>query len=100
MKSVVTPWRVVLVLTATLAAGCGGGPSTGKNTAGPAGKEKYLLTEEPTGAKGVIEARKDARDGDEVVVVGRVGGDAKPWVEGRAAFWIVDGSLKSCKETK
>jgi hypothetical protein len=48
----------------------------------------------------VGEVRKEARDGDEVVVVGRIGGDARPWVEGRAAFWIVDPALPSCRETK
>jgi hypothetical protein len=63
-------------------------------------KEKYLLAGEPAGAKGVIQARNDARDGEEVVVVGRIGGDAKPWVDGRASFWIVDTSVKSCKETE
>src|SRR5262249_43568391 len=64
------------------------------------GKENYLLTDEPNGAKGVIEARKDAKDGDEVVVLGRIGGNARPWVEGRAAFWIGDDSLKACKDTQ
>src|SRR4051794_21107581 len=45
-------------------------------------------------ARGVIEVRKEAKDGDEVVVVGRVGGSTKPFVEGRASFLIVDPSLK------
>ena len=36
------------------------------------------------------------KDGDEVVVVGHIGGDPNPWVEGRAAFWIVDPSIKPC----
>ena len=54
----------------------------------------YKLAAEPAGAKGVIDVRKDAKDGDEVVVVGRVGGAAKPFTEGRATFLIVDPSLK------
>jgi hypothetical protein len=60
--------------------------------------KKLLLPSEPAGAKGVIEVRKNARDGDEVVVVGRVGGAAKPFTEGRAGFLIVDPSLKPCED--
>jgi len=59
---------------------------------------KYLLNSEPGGAKGVIKVREEAKDQDDVVIVGRIGGSENPWVEGRAAFLIVDPSLKSCKE--
>lgn len=57
---------------------------------------KYLLGEEPAGAKGVLDVKKQAKDGDEVVLVGRIGG-ANPFT-GRAAFTIVDMSLKSCSD--
>jgi len=33
-----------------------------------------------------------------LIVVGRIGGSANPWVEGRAAFSIVDLSLKACSD--
>jgi hypothetical protein len=46
----------------------------------------------------VIAVRKEAKDGDEVVVAGRVGGDEKPFTEGRAMFLIVDPSLKPTVE--
>jgi hypothetical protein len=59
---------------------------------------KFLLTTEPEGANDVIKVREDAGDGDDVVIVGRIGGSAKPWVEGRAAFSIVDESLKACSD--
>ena len=60
---------------------------------------KYSLSAEPAGAKDVIAARKNVSDGDDVVVVGRIGGDRKgSWVEGRAAFSIVDRSLTPCSE--
>ena len=59
---------------------------------------KFLLTAEPEGANDVIKVREDAGDGDDVVIVGRIGGSANPWVEGRAAFSIVDGSLKACSD--
>ncbi|MBL8799956.1 MAG: hypothetical protein JNM56_39100 [Planctomycetia bacterium] len=57
---------------------------------------KYLLGSEPADAKDVIALRGDAKDGDAVVVVGRVGGSKQPVIKGRAAFTIVDLSLKPC----
>lgn len=60
-------------------------------------KAKYLLASEPAGAKNVIEVKKAAKDGDEVVVVGRIGGSEKPFT-GRAAFTIVDVKFKPCNE--
>mgnify|MGYP001455138338 CR=1 FL=1 len=32
------------------------------------------------------------------MVVGRIGGSANPWIENRAAFSIVDRSLKACSD--
>lgn len=58
----------------------------------------YLLAAEPTAAKGVKDVRADAKDADEVTLIGRIGGDEKPWVEGQAAFLLVDTSLKPCNE--
>ncbi len=54
---------------------------------------KYLLSEEPDGAIGVIETRKTAANGEPVVVVGRIGGATNPWIEGRAAFMLLDASM-------
>jgi hypothetical protein len=60
--------------------------------------QKYLLASEPAGAQGVIDVRKNVQSDDQVTVVGRIGGDANPWVDGRVAFLIVDSSLKPCNE--
>jgi len=59
---------------------------------------KFLLTGEPSGGADVIKVRATAKDSDDVVIVGRIGGSENPWVDGRAAFSIVDLSLKSCLE--
>src|SRR5262249_23429864 len=59
---------------------------------------KFALTAEPNDVKGVIELRKESKDGDEVVAIGRVGGSKQPVVKGRAAFTVVDLSLKSCED--
>jgi hypothetical protein len=87
-------------MLALLSLGCSGEP--GAKVDMDAGREsvqsKYRLTAEPAGAEGVKAARSDVQDGDEVTVVGRVGGDVSPWIEGQAAFLIVDTSLKPCNE--
>lgn len=61
-----------------------------------AAKSDVLVATEPAGGIGVGEARKTAKDGGEVVVVGRIGGSEKPFVTGLAAFTIVDPKLQPC----
>ena len=82
--------------------GCGQSSDPADTNVGGAGKHpdssKYLLTSEPPEAKDVLALRGDAKDGDPIVVVGRVGGSKQPVVKGRAAFTIVDLSLKPCNE--
>jgi hypothetical protein len=68
---------------------------------GAAGDEtgkQFLLEKEPKGAVDVLALRKDAKDQQDVVVVGRIGGRANPWIKGMAAFPIVDRSLRPCNE--
>jgi hypothetical protein len=61
-------------------------------------RDKYILSEEPKDAQPVLTTREKAKDKDDVVVVGRIGGRKNPWVKGAAAFSIVDPSLKACNE--
>lgn len=63
----------------------------------PSGTQ-YLLSDEPQDARDVIAVRENAQDEAPVVIVGRIGGSRDPWVEGRAAFSIVDLSLKACSD--
>ncbi len=95
--------RVLLSLVCGLLAlqGCSPESSTApsaSNSASAVDGSKYLLGSEPADAMGVIKAREGTKDQDDVVIVGRIGGSENPWVEGRAAFSIVDASLKSCAE--
>lgn len=83
-----------LLLAATLLAGCGTHDTQSHQP--QAGGEKYLLAEEPAGAKDVLKQRKESKDGDDVVVVGRIGGEKDPWFQGRAGFWIIDRSFSPC----
>jgi hypothetical protein len=92
----------LLVIVAALVCGCNGGGSpptqAAKDGRASSSGARYLLDTEPAGAKGVMEARKAARDGDEIVVTGRIGGSPEPFVKGRAAFTIVDSTLVPCNE--
>ena len=58
----------------------------------------FLLTAEPENGVGVKAARESAKDQDEITIVGRIGGNAEPWVKERAAFYMVDTSLVACSD--
>ncbi|MGE0378073.1 MAG: hypothetical protein AB7I48_06410 [Planctomycetaceae bacterium] len=59
---------------------------------------KYLLGTEPEGAQDLIAARERTENDQEVTVIGRIGGRVDPWIEGRAAFSLVDRSLAACTD--
>jgi hypothetical protein len=61
---------------------------------------KYELSDEPGGAVGVIAARESAEDGVPLVLVGRIGGATNPWIEGRAAFTVLDASMSVVAESE
>ena len=61
---------------------------------------KFLLSSEPAGGEDVSQIVKTAKNEDDIVIVGRIGGDAMPWIKGRAAFRIVDPSLLACSDEK
>jgi hypothetical protein len=89
-----------LIVVAAGLSGCGTSGDSSKPNAGspPTPDPRFVLTEEPADAKTVITARQDTKDGDEVTITGRIGGDVDPWVKGRASFLIVDPSLVPCSE--
>lgn len=60
--------------------------------------ENYWIAVEPAGAKSVAEVVKDAKNGDEVAVIGKVGGESQVFVADRALFKLVDLSLKDCSD--
>jgi hypothetical protein len=68
------------------------------NGCAAAPESSMLLKKEPKGAVDVLALRKDAKDKQQVVVVGRIGGRVNPWVKGTAVFPIVDRTLKPCNE--
>jgi len=99
MKTIVC---TVLISTAAAAlSGCSGNSAsdaTASVTPVAVDGSKFLLADEPEEAVGVIEARESAQDGAPIVVVGRIGGAANPWIEGRAAFTLIDASMAMVSE--
>jgi hypothetical protein len=92
-------------LTALVAAGCADSTQTdapnaaASNPAAAAAPDAtYVLATEPEGAAGVGEVRESSNDKDEVTVVGRIGGSEEPFVDGLAAFTIVDPKVAHCSE--
>jgi hypothetical protein len=88
-----------LAVMLAIVAGCGtAAPTADKSKPAAAPDSRFVLSEEPADAKPVIDVRQDAKDGDDVTITGRIGGDVDPWVAGRATFVIVDPSLTPCNE--
>ncbi len=101
MKTV--PSIAPLLITLLFAAGCSSdapvAPTAETPTDTPAiDGAQFLLDAEPEGSSGVIAVRETATDGDDIVIAGRIGGSVNPWIKRRAAFSIVDPSLRACTD--
>jgi hypothetical protein len=92
-------WNVFILLSLSLGLGCQQSPTpVGSNPISAPVTSAYRLNEEPAGAKDIKEAKESVKNDEEVTLVGRIGGDVKPFVRGVSAFTIVDRSLKPCNE--
>lgn len=60
--------------------------------------ESFYLASAPPSARPVGEIVAGAKDGDEVVITGRVGGAKKVFVDGFAAFTLIDAKVLPCGE--
>jgi hypothetical protein len=63
---------------------------------GSASASPYLVDVEPAGAIAVGEARQSVEHEDDAVVIGRIGGSVEPFIDGLAAFTIVDLKVPHC----
>lgn len=61
----------------------------------PAG---LMLEKAPDGPLEVAAAKQSAKEGDEIVIRGRIGGGKHPFVNNRAMFQLVDSSVPTCDE--
>lgn len=57
---------------------------------------KWIASEAPADALAVGEAREKAQDKQPIQMVGRIGGSPNPFVDGVAAFTLMDLSLPDC----
>ncbi|MGH7126969.1 MAG: hypothetical protein ACREJB_16050 [Planctomycetaceae bacterium] len=86
-----------MALTAALAVGCAESETPETDTAAAAAPDAvYLLATEPADALGVGDVRESSEDDESVTVIGRIGGSREPFVEGVAAFTIVDPAIPHC----
>ncbi len=91
-----------LSLTAT---GCDK-PNDGGNTARTAVNQDeavalpagLFLNKAPTGASDIAAVKTDVKAQGNIVVSGRIGGRAKPFVDGAAVFLLADLGMKPCNE--
>ena len=89
--------NLMLTGVLTLLAGCGDTavPQSTKSVETPP-DARYVATAEPTGAVPVGVARESVQDEETVTLVGNIGGSREPFVDGLAAFTIVDLKVPSC----
>ncbi len=57
-----------------------------------------IVSDEPEGAKPLVDVKSSAAVGDDVTFVARIGGRAKPFVDGRAVMVVMDPSIPSCAD--
>ena len=89
-------YGLMLMVVALLAVGCGQSETATTQNSTVTVDSQYAATTEPAGAVPVGEARSDSEDGQEITLVGVVGGSSKPFVEGLAAFTVVDPKVPYC----
>lgn len=91
-------WNWMLIGVLALTAGCSNSDvaqTSGENAIG-AMDSRYVATAEPDGAMPVGEARESVEDEQVVTLVGTIGGSSQPFVDGLAAFTIVDPKVPYC----
>lgn len=90
-------WNLCFVVAGLFVAGVIGCSSESAPSAATSTPDSnYLVSSEPQGAVAVGDARSSVKDDQEVVLVGRIGGSADPFVDGVAAFTIVDSKVPHC----
>ena len=83
------------LLVAALAA-CGDAPAQSKAPAGATGALAGIVVRGKSDGLPVAEAKRRTAAGQDIAIVGRIGGSEEPFAGDRAVFTVVDLSLKSC----
>lgn len=85
----------MLTLVAVMGCGKSEDGEAKKSALEPTGKQ-YLTGSEPSSSMPVGDSRAATKDGDPVKLLGRIGGSTAPFIEGLAAFTIVDPKVQFC----
>jgi hypothetical protein len=89
-------WITVAFACLTLSmVGCGSS-QTAQDSDSTTVDSRYLVQTEPEGAVAVGDARQSVEDEQMITLVGTIGGSSEPFVDGIAAFTIVDPKVPYC----
>lgn len=87
-------WKISCILAIALAAGC----EKPQQSAGGS-SPTWLVAEAPPGAVNVASLKASAKEGDQVVLRGRIGGRSDPISKGSAVFVVMDPGVPSCADS-
>jgi hypothetical protein len=100
MKAFSISMCVLILATLTIAIGCKKTPSPAPTASATESLPANLIaTTPPTGAVDIIAAKAAAKDGDTIVIKGRVGAQKEPLAANRAIMTLADISLPTCDKT-
>jgi hypothetical protein len=86
---------VAVTLLAVSLTGCSGDAGAGGPSA-VSSSDEYMLATEPAGAVAVAKVKANGKTGDEVVLVGKIAGSTKPFIDDLAAFTLIDLAVPHC----
>ncbi len=89
-------WMLIGMLTIFVGCSNSDVAQNSESAVGTSAGSQYVATTEPGGAMPVGEARESVEDMQAVTLVGTIGGSSDPFVEGLAAFTIVDPKVPYC----
>ncbi|MGP1272218.1 MAG: hypothetical protein ACTS22_02675 [Phycisphaerales bacterium] len=84
------------ITIASLAVGCGETGTDSTRSSGEAASASWILTSAPADGLAVSQAKAEAKEGDRVVVRGRIGGRKHPLTDGSPVFTVMDLEIPHC----
>ena len=98
-KRLLSTAMMAVVASGLLVAGCGEAESpTTTTTTETTTPTVWKLDAMPRGAVDVVQAKADAKEGDQIAVVGRIGGRSEPITAESGLFVIMDPAIPSCAD--
>jgi len=90
---------ILLLATALIVTGCDeNAPSTSTNTPQASVQSGWKLDAMPEGAQPVAQAKVNAKEGEQITLVGRIGGRSEPITASSGLFIVMDPAIPSCAD--